>query len=100
MLDGTSNTIIVGERGLQAEIPWGFGVCSWGNKDGWLSMKFGIAPGNDMDDAHNRHFWSYHPGGVQFLLGDSSVHFVADTVDLATLRSMSTINGQETIGEY
>jgi prepilin-type processing-associated H-X9-DG protein len=38
---------------------------------------------------------SWHPGGVNVLLCDSSVHFVVDDVDLATWRAASTIKGEE-----
>jgi prepilin-type N-terminal cleavage/methylation domain-containing protein len=98
--DGTSNSFVVGERGLQANFPYGFGVCSWGDWDGWLSMNLGIIPGNDRDDAHNAHFWSYHPGGVTFLRGDGSVDFVSENVNLATLQALASINGGEVVGEY
>jgi hypothetical protein len=100
MTDGTSNCIVVGERGLQLENPWGFGVCSWSDKDGVLSMALGLAPGNDADGAHDRHFWSYHPGGAQFLLGDGRVRFISENASLATLRALASINGSEVVGEY
>jgi prepilin-type N-terminal cleavage/methylation domain-containing protein/prepilin-type processing-associated H-X9-DG protein len=38
---------------------------------------------------------SYHPGGVNVLLCDGSVHFVRDGIDLASWRAMGTINGGE-----
>jgi prepilin-type processing-associated H-X9-DG protein len=100
MTDGTSNCIVVGERGLQLENPWGFGICSWSDRDGVLSMAIGLAPGNDADPAHDRHFWSYHPGGAQFLLGDGSVRFISENASLATLRALASINGGEVVGEY
>ena len=40
---------------------------------------------------------SYHPGGVSVLMGDGSVRFVKDSVDLATWRGIGTRNGQEVI---
>jgi prepilin-type N-terminal cleavage/methylation domain-containing protein/prepilin-type processing-associated H-X9-DG protein len=39
---------------------------------------------------------SRHPGGVNCLMGDGSVRFVRETVDLATWRAMGTMNGGET----
>ena len=41
---------------------------------------------------------SRHPGGVNMLLGDGSVRFVKDTVDLATWRALGTRGGGEVIG--
>ena len=40
---------------------------------------------------------SYHPGGVNVLLGDGSVHFVKDGVALKVWRALSTRNGSEIV---
>jgi prepilin-type N-terminal cleavage/methylation domain-containing protein len=40
---------------------------------------------------------SYHPGGVDVLLGDGSVRFVKDTVNGTTWRALGTIRGGEVI---
>ena len=40
---------------------------------------------------------SYHPGGVQVGLGDGSVRFVSETIDLFTWQALSTPSGQEAI---
>jgi prepilin-type N-terminal cleavage/methylation domain-containing protein len=41
---------------------------------------------------------SYHVGGVNVSTADASVHFVSDTISLATWQALATINGGETIG--
>ena len=38
---------------------------------------------------------SRHPGGVQVLMADGSVHFINDTIDLSTWRALATIAGGE-----
>ena len=43
---------------------------------------------------------SYHPGGVQALMADGSVHFISDNIDLLLYRSLATINGNEIIGGF
>jgi prepilin-type processing-associated H-X9-DG protein len=43
---------------------------------------------------------SRHPGGVQIVLGDGSVRFVGQTVDLAIWRGLSTMQGSEVLGEF
>ncbi len=43
---------------------------------------------------------SRHPGGVHVLMGDSSVRFVKDSINLDTWQSLGSINGGEIIGEY
>ena len=40
---------------------------------------------------------SRHPGGVNLLLGDGSVRFIKDTVDVPTWRALGTISGGEVI---
>jgi prepilin-type processing-associated H-X9-DG protein len=43
---------------------------------------------------------SLHPGGVNLCLGDGSVRFVSDTVDLATWRAVGTRAGGEALGGF
>ncbi len=43
---------------------------------------------------------SRHTGGVNVLLGDGAVRFVADTVDLPTWRALGTRAGGELVGEF
>ena len=40
---------------------------------------------------------SYHPGGVNVLFGDGSVHFVKDTTNDQTWRSLGTVSGMEVL---
>lgn len=43
---------------------------------------------------------SRHPGGVNVLLGDGSVRFVRDSIQLATWRALASIAGGEVVGDY
>jgi len=43
---------------------------------------------------------SHHIGGVNVLVGDGSVRFVSDTINLAVWRGLATLNGKEVIGEF
>ncbi len=43
---------------------------------------------------------SRHSGGVNVLFGDGSVHFIQDSIALATWRALGTMNGGEVIGNY
>ena len=40
---------------------------------------------------------SRHPGGVNLLLGDGSVRFIKDSINVATWRALGTIRGGEVI---
>ncbi len=41
---------------------------------------------------------SRHPGGVNILFGDGSVHFVVDNIDIDLWRAQSSMDGDEVIG--
>ena len=43
---------------------------------------------------------SMHPGGVQMLLADASVRFVAETLSTTTMQQINSAAGGETVGEY
>jgi prepilin-type processing-associated H-X9-DG protein len=53
---------------------------------------------------HNNPGWkaarSLHGSGVNVLLGDGSVRFVADAIDLPTWRALATRDGGEPGGSY
>ncbi len=45
----------------------------------------------------NEEPYSFHPGGVNALFGDGSVHFVKDSINLVALRGVLTIAGGDVI---
>lgn len=45
-------------------------------------------------------FRSQHAGGAQFLLADGSVRFISQNINLTLYRGLSTIGGNEVIGEF
>ncbi|MCI0461923.1 MAG: DUF1559 domain-containing protein [Gemmataceae bacterium] len=52
----------------------------------------------DGDAAHSVR--SNHSGGAQIALGDGSVRFVSESVNVATWRALFTINGGEPLGDF
>ena len=97
--DGTSNTLLVGERPPSPDtwIGWwyaGYGVDSMGTADTVLGAReratptgypdmpdcgTGFAsyrPGRLDDTCDVMHFWSLHPGGAHFAFTDGSVRFL------------------------
>jgi len=65
-----------------------FGTPQYGNPPGWI---------NTCQNLGQFGFRSYHPGGVNFLFADGSVHFLKDTISLPTYRALSTRNLGEVV---
>lgn len=42
---------------------------------------------------------SFHPGGINVLYCDGSVHFITDSVELDFFQALATVNGEEVINE-
>ena len=61
-------------------VPWPTTVATAGNQAG-----------------PNEEPYSFHPGGINALFGDGSVHFIKDSINLVAFRSLLTIAGGETI---
>ena len=41
-----------------------------------------------------------HSGGVNAVMGDGSVRFITNAIDLATFQGLGTRNGGETLGQF
>ena len=52
------------------------------------------------DEPGARGLSSAHTGGAQVLLGDGSVRFVSDSIDITTWRGVGTMNNGEVLGEF
>jgi prepilin-type processing-associated H-X9-DG protein len=55
-------------------------------------------PGNMANMAMQVPPSSYHTGGVNVLMGDGDVRFIADGISLTTWRAMGTRNGGDILG--
>ena len=54
-----------------------------------------LRPGKDDVNLDLYKFWSYHPGGVLFGMGDGSVRFVSYNTDYNILVAIATRDGGE-----
>ena len=45
----------------------------------------------------NDELYSFHPGGINCLFGDGSVHFIKNSINPVTLRGLVTLNGGEVL---
>jgi prepilin-type processing-associated H-X9-DG protein len=113
ILDGASNTIIVGEYHTKSQNRrrtfWAYAYTSYNESSITLGspQAFGVP---DYDECVNntgshsndckRAFASFHPGGTHFLLGDGSVRFISDSIDIDKLAALATIAGDEAVGEF
>jgi prepilin-type processing-associated H-X9-DG protein len=96
--DGLSNTLMVGES-----IP---SHCHWLSAFSPIfSFTSTNIPLNTMEegDAAGSNYWrtcgfkSVHPGGVNFLMGDGSVTFIAETIDFQLFNQLGTRAGNEPV---
>jgi prepilin-type N-terminal cleavage/methylation domain-containing protein len=112
--DGLSNTLLVGEINYghhsylwedcdaqNGNVKWGDHTWAhgyWAHGWGHMSAKYPALYNNSSyygGSGSNRVFRSDHPGGVQFVLLDGSVHFLRNETDPAIRRALVTRAGEE-----
>jgi prepilin-type N-terminal cleavage/methylation domain-containing protein/prepilin-type processing-associated H-X9-DG protein len=103
--DGTSNTLLVGERPPSNDLQFGWWFAASGQDDNgsgdytlgvrelclipyWLDPPqncspgpYHFGPGSLQSPCDQFHFWSLHSGGGNFLYADGSVHFLSYGAD-------------------
>jgi len=108
--DGTSETVMVGERPPAASLTWGW--WTWGAFDSALAAEnlYGdphggscplpqvYSPGQITREYDSLHYWSLHTGGANWILADGSVHFLTYAVS-PILPALASRNGNEVIVE-
>jgi prepilin-type processing-associated H-X9-DG protein len=115
--DGASNTLAMGERtlstfnGTNSTGGWAYrgytqaGIDPVGNwnltypAQGLNIWNYADDPGGNV--VGTRASWynaaSLHPGGVNFVYADGSVHFISQTIDVLSLTYLSVIADGQTI---
>ncbi len=128
--DGTSNTILIGERASANDLYYGrikqsptgpnaaavglqalTGGGPWG--DGWTEnwIKGSLQDGTEAGDgggpcgincsnAHQAGWYSWHTGGAMICLADGSVRFLSENVDAFIYASLITAAKGEVVGEF
>jgi prepilin-type N-terminal cleavage/methylation domain-containing protein/prepilin-type processing-associated H-X9-DG protein len=100
--DGTSQTLFYGERGLPNDLGWGWVMCGGSECEQYLSVVNGLVPPHDMptNSLTVSNYWSWHPGGVHFLLVDGSVRFLNLSTSYNVLKALSTKSAKDLAGEF
>jgi prepilin-type N-terminal cleavage/methylation domain-containing protein/prepilin-type processing-associated H-X9-DG protein len=114
--DGTSNTLLIGERPPSPDAVLGWWYAGWGqDKDGEADMLLGVrtannrryapacgvgpyhfAAGTFSNQCDSFHFWSPHPGGANFAFADGSVRFVSYSAN-GIMPALATRAGGESV---
>lgn len=107
IIDGTSQTLMLGERLVQPGVNGGLPFTSaWCGQvafqDGYeyrsvphlQPSRFHPINGSDTDPLC---FGSRHPGGANFVLGDGSTRFLNDSIDSRVFEALGTAKGREVV---
>ncbi|WP_437187643.1 DUF1559 domain-containing protein [Planctomicrobium sp. SH668] len=113
VIDGTSNTIMVGEVrprcGSHMQNGWNHQNAYWTSTVGGLNYKTcpnepgfvsGSACNGETSWGTAQGFKSRHTGGVHFAFVDGSVHFLSDNIDYRTLAKLADRRDALPIGEF
>ncbi|MCC9609273.1 DUF1559 domain-containing protein [Blastopirellula sp. JC732] len=117
VVDGTSNTMAVGERTQSMPRTTQENSTQWagtthGEEDdsGYRgSLEIAGCTGFPMNEPYiagitdwqyQHWFRSNHPGGAQFAFVDGSVHFLSQTIDMTTYRNLSNRHDGAVLGQY
>jgi prepilin-type N-terminal cleavage/methylation domain-containing protein/prepilin-type processing-associated H-X9-DG protein len=113
IVDGTSNTLAVGERSQNlSRATWTGAVSHAAVPITELQAENGLDPeggdalvvshtgeldGPNSRPAHADQFWSRHPGGCMFLFADGSARFLKERRPLPIFQAMATRAGNEVL---
>jgi prepilin-type N-terminal cleavage/methylation domain-containing protein len=100
--DGTSTTFMIGESSNDIGNHSGGSWTHYNHTTGTCAIPLNYRQPNGDWWSHGdwgRHysFHSFHPGGAMFGLGDGTVVFISEDIDLDLYRALATIRGGEAV---
>ena len=107
--DGTSSTLMIGEMSWAS--PFGTRYRSWlrggeaggcycvGARNATNAINAGLKA-NLIGQYNEVPMGSMHAGGANFALGDASVRFIRDSINMTTYRALASRNGGEVFRAY
>jgi prepilin-type N-terminal cleavage/methylation domain-containing protein/prepilin-type processing-associated H-X9-DG protein len=95
IVDGSSNTLLVGERSSNLSKATWTGVLA--GLDEAQALVLGVADHlpNDAAANHPEDFWSRHTQGVNFVFADGSVRPISNNIPVAVWKALATRAGGE-----
>lgn len=96
--DGSSNTLMVGERSSKIDYSTWVGVVHGAKYSVARIVGTTLRPPNHPQ-MQFEDFGSWHPAGAQFLYCDGSVRMVYSEINQATFQALGTRAGREVIKE-
>jgi prepilin-type processing-associated H-X9-DG protein len=92
VLDGLSNTLLVGEHGSRLEHSTWVGAVPGAHRNmARVVSSASRVPNHVPSDLAD--FGGFHPGGANFVLCDGSVRMINDQIDLAVFQALATRAG-------
>ena len=97
--DGSSHTLLLGERGIPRDLGWGWPICGGTECEHYVSTEHGIDRGGHYFTGSGvvPRFWSWHFGGAEFCFADGSVRLLENGMDDEVLSALSTRAGGEVV---
>jgi prepilin-type N-terminal cleavage/methylation domain-containing protein len=111
ILDGTSNTLLLGEIAVNLPVlipgttttqtnqyrTWIRGNSSGSGATKNVRFPLNSTFYNGSNNFNDISFGSHHPGGAQFALADASVRFIPQTIDLLIYQASASMNQAENV---
>ena len=99
VIDGLSNTLLVGERPPSADLVYGWWFAGAGQSPPYFGATDVVLGSNELTNPGSGGPRDvYRDGAINFLFADGSVHYLSYSIGQPTFQALSTRNGGEPIG--